>query len=191
MLTFSQLPLLFLGTVCLVFANAKDPQEGKLAQVLAREDRLENVVGKLIEFFEENNPAAEAKGKKTAVAAKHEKADTAAEERDERISELVDLERRLEAQLHESDSEEKHKNFATEDEASRMQSLINGLARGEGDDEVDDDVKAELMTIKEQSDAKPWWRRRIVRVRVPLPRVRVRIPPVRWGRRRRRFWGKK
>jgi len=103
---------------------------------------------------------------KNDVVTKDVEADLAAEDQDERISKLVDLERRLEGMLHESDSEEdvNESMDVSDNEASRMQRILNevegDISRGDDDEEIEDEIKGELMNRKEKSDAKPWWGRR-------------------------------
>jgi len=108
----SLLSLLFLGTIFLVVA---EKQDDLLAKLLVREEKLEHVVEKLTDFIADNAPknilpeieAPKPEAPKTDKATKDVEADVGNREddRDERLSELVELERRIEGRL-ESDSEE-------------------------------------------------------------------------------------
>lgn len=108
----SLLSLLFLGTIFLVVA---EKQDDLLAKLLVREEKLEHVVEKLTDFIADNAPknilpeieAPKPEAPKTDKTTKDVEADVGNREddRDERLSELVELERRIEGRL-ESDSEE-------------------------------------------------------------------------------------
>lgn len=123
------LPLFFLGTVFLVVAEKQDDQ---LANLLAREERLEKEVEKLTDFVESVNASFEAKDVNADAMVTNVKADAVDEDmgvdsvdvsvkadatkeleanaedadQDERIFDLVDLKRRHGGGLHELDSEE-------------------------------------------------------------------------------------
>lgn len=181
------LPLLFLGTIFLVVA---EEQDAKLAEVVEREERLESVVEKLVDFIEskgkEKTEAPIIDGAKTeGTKTDGEKIDEAKTDKEKNDGEAKDIKADAAAKDQDEDLE-------------KIEDDISPNDMGEDEDEVEDEVKAELVNKQEKSDAKPWGRRRRrdsrrrITVRIPLGVLRVpvrfRLPRIRWRFRR---WGKK